>query len=318
MAVRLFADAQNPFFQRPARCRIGDGEVTLTWSQIRAEQYAARTPAAIVRDVPVGLSDFGANGAWIRLPSMSPRGPAEAEAYRAVIAQAATLRDRPVIVFDVRGNGGGPYNWFMAMLRALYGEEAARYHARERLRIRPIFVGGTLNMPPPGAPRQADPDAMPPDAELDATVNRIRQERLPSGREITIMEPADARARERPAGPPPANPVRGQVYVLTDFGCGSACISFVDELLQFPGARQIGLETFVDMRSGSPANYPLPSGNGVLNASTMVRENRARGENVQHVPSRRFAGDISDTAAVRRWILEELLPMEGDGGRGAR
>ena len=39
--------------------------------------------------------------------------------------------------------------------------------------------------------------------------------------------------------------------MLTDYGCGSACISFVDEMLQFPGVRQIGLETFVDMRSAS-------------------------------------------------------------------
>jgi hypothetical protein len=249
---------------------------------------------------------------------MSPRDPADAEAYRQLIARAPSLRDKSVIVFDVRGNGGGPYNWFMAILRALYGEEATRYFARERLRIRPVFVGGTLNVPPPGQARPADPDAMPPDAELDAVVNQVRQVTLPSGRQVTVMDPADPHARDRPAGPPPANPVRGQVYVLTDYGCGSACISFVDEMLQFPGARQIGLETFVDMRSGSPANYNLPSGNGVLNASTMVRENRARGDNVQYVPSRRFAGDITDTAAIRRWILEDLLPMEGVRGQRAR
>lgn len=125
-----------------------------------------------------------------------------------------------------------------------------------------------------------------------------------------MMEPRDPRARERPAGPPPANPVRGQVYVLTDHGCGSACISFVDEMLQFPGVRQIGLDTFVDRRSGSPANYPLPSGNGTLNASVMTRDFRARGENEPHRPTRRFEGEIGETEAVRRWILEELLPAE--------
>jgi hypothetical protein len=308
-AAHLLVDFKNPFFERPQSCRIGGAEVTLSWSSIRTEQLLARTPPPLVRGVPTGLSDFGRNGAWIRLPLMSPRDAADAAAYRRLIEQAPGLRSKEVIVFDVRGNGGGPYNWFMAILRALYGEDYTSYYARERLRIRPVFVAGTLNTPP-AVGHAPLPDAMPPDPDLDATVSAIRQMKLSSGQEVTVMEPGDLHARGRRTGPPPADPVHSQVYVLTDYGCASACIAFVDEMLQFPSVRQIGLETFVDMRSGSPASYALPSGNGVLTAPVMLREYRARGDNVQLRPSERFDGDIGDTEAVRRWILDTLLPAD--------
>lgn len=147
IAPLLFADAQNPFFPRPQNCRIAGADVALRWSPIRADALLARTAPTPIRDVPAGLSDFARNGAWIRLPSMSPRNADDAAAYRQLIALGPTLRDREVIVFDVRGNGGGPYNWFMAILRALYGDDYANYHARERLRIRPVFVAGTLSRP---------------------------------------------------------------------------------------------------------------------------------------------------------------------------
>ena len=97
------------------------------------------------------------------------------------------------------------------------------------------------------------------------------------------------------------------MFVLTDHGCGSACLSFVDEMLQFPGVRQIGRDTWVDRRSGSSLPHSLPSGIGTVLVPSMVRENRERGENVPRVPVVKFSGDLSDTSAAQRWVLNELL-----------
>ena len=163
LAARVFVDAGNPFYTRPVRCTIGGVETTLEWSSTAAERWAALAgPRAEVADVPTGLSAFGARGAWIRMPAMSPRTLAEADAYRAVIAQAPALRDRDVIVFDVRGNGGGAYNWFAAMLHALYGRDYASYHARERLRIQPVFVAGTIDGPTTAPARSRPRRSRPP------------------------------------------------------------------------------------------------------------------------------------------------------------
>ena len=103
------------------------------------------------------------------------------------------------------------------------------------------------------------------------------------------------------------------MLVLTDPGCASACLSFVDEMRQFPGVMQVGLDTTVDRRSGSSLPYPLPGGTATLLVPSMVREHRARGENVPWVPTARFAGDIADTAAVRRWLLQDVLPARRGG-----
>lgn len=305
-AGRVLVDAGNPFYRRPARCTIGGIDMPLAWTPISAEAWAAAAvPVVEIRDVATGLSSFGSDGAWIRLPSMTPRSKADADLYHEVIRQAPGLRRRGVIVFDVRGNGGGSYNWFMAILNALYGRDYASYYARERLRIKPVFVASTFKAPPKDAP--PDPFATPADADLETVIDDVRQVKLPNGREVTVMGASDESRRARPAGPPPANPVSARVYVLTDYGCGSSCMSFVDEMLQFPGVRQVGLPTGVDMRSGSPLPYPLPGGTGTLLVPSMVRENRTRGENAPRLPSSRYHGDIADTAALQRWLTEDVM-----------
>lgn len=308
-APRLFADAGNPFFTRPKTCRIGGADVTLDWTQISAEGLAAvrGTPPAI-SDVSTGLSPFGANGAWIRLPLMSPRNKADADAYHEVIRQGSGLRDKDVIVFDVRGNGGGPYDWFVAILKSVYGEAYVSHYARERLKIDPVFVAETfpgLPNAPAEQPRPApppDPFDTPRDTQLNALLDDMKQETLPNGKRIVSISTKDQTKRERPPGPAPANPVKAKVYVLSDYGCGSACVSFLDEMLQFSGVTHVGLETAVDMRSGTPVTHRLPSGMGAITVPSMVRDKRVRGENVQIVPSIKFDGDINDTKAVQAWI----------------
>ncbi|WP_323518174.1 hypothetical protein [Xanthomonas nasturtii] len=100
--------------------------------------------------------------------------------------------------------------------------------------------------------------------------------------------------------------MHARVLVLTDYDCGSACIGFVDELKQFPGVLQVGTETFVDARTGSPMTAMLPSGNGGIAVPYMTRDGRPRNDNVPQKPDIAFTGNIDDTAAVQAW-LEQIL-----------
>jgi hypothetical protein len=298
MARVLFLDAKSPLRKRVQSCRIGGQDVSLEWTRIPPDRLAIiSAPFSQIRDDEVGWTPFGTTGAWVRLGVFAPDKDA-AKAYHKLIDEAPQLRDKSVIVFDIRGNGGGPYDWFMGVIRSLYGPEAAAYYAQARTEITPVFVHpikyGT-------AERKArvDPLDTPADVELEATYSAGTKDiTSPSG--ATVYE--IVRVPRPTGGPAPANLVHAKVYVLTDYGCASACIGFVDEMKRLPGVTQIGVDTYVDRRSGSPSTFAFPSGSGSISAPMMTRDGRRRGENEPQVPSIKFDGNIDDTVAVKRWV----------------
>jgi hypothetical protein len=295
MARLLFLDAQSPLRHRPKSCSIGGKDVELVWSPVAADRLAViEAPYASLRDHKVSISDFGTGGAWVRLGVFAPDQDAAA-AYHRVIAVMPTLRDKRVVVFDVRGNGGGPYDWFIAVLRGLYGPEYAAHYAQARTEIVPVFT----HDPSYGDDHKADPLGTPHDTELEATYAKgVKVITTAAGVKVYQLQ----RTPRPSGGPAPANLVHAKVYVLTDTGCASACIAFVDELLRIPGTVQIGTDTFVDRRSGSPMPFALPSGAGSISSPTMVRDGRERGEDVPRRPSIRYDSDMADTAALKRWV----------------
>jgi hypothetical protein len=170
--------------------------------------------------------------------TFGPSGESARQFARA-IEQAPSLRDKNAIVFDVRGNGGGSYNWFMGFLDALYGEPYADYYARARLQFVNVMSepqntgraggrgaggGGRGGAPTSDAPRT------PPDRNLNVASIQVTTRPGANGTTLRLIAPDSS----TPAGAPPPNPVKARVFVLTDNGCGSACISFVDEMRRFP------------------------------------------------------------------------------------
>jgi hypothetical protein len=313
VARTLFVDSKNPFYHRPLRCRIGASDIDLAWTQIGSEQFAKlNAPYDLLRDPVTAISSFGKNSARVRMATFFPDTPEEAQQFHAIIDAAPSLRDKDIVVFDVRGNGGGNYNWFVAFLETFYGVDYADHYAIARLKIRPVFIdppdGGhkaTSGTAPPA--QHADPLDTPPDRPMDALLSGGYAAR-PGAGGTTVY--AATRGSLPPAAlkPAPPDPVHARVFVLTDYGCASACISFVDELKRFPGVQQVGRETGVDSRSGTPLPYALPSGNGNLMVPSLVREDRERGDNIPWRPDVRYDGDIADTAAVLAWI--QTLPPE--------
>ena len=313
LARILFVDAIGSLRPRPSQCRIGGFDVALTWQPIAADRLAKLNAAhGAYSNADASITAFGGNGAWVRMGTFGPNGDA-ARQFAAIIDRAPALREKDVIVFDVRGNGGGSYNWFMGLLDALYGEPYADYYARARLQFANVMSGDLgsgrggggrrgagRGGPPPDAPRT------PPDRGLGDLNSRTTNRTGANGATLRVIAAPDPKAA--PTGPPPPNPVRSKVFVLTDNGCASACISFVDEMRRFPGVLQIGRDTYVDSRPGSPMNFDLPSGEASISVPSMVREVRERGDNFAWQPDVYFDGDIANTDAVREWVLKVLLP----------
>ncbi|SNR91283.1 MULTISPECIES: hypothetical protein [unclassified Azospirillum] len=307
-ALRLFVDRGSPLRPRPAQCVIGGQSVMLNWvpapmaeiNPVIRSWSGSRTPEVSTRLI-------GKDGAWVRLGYFQPNSMAQAEAFHAAIHAAPSLRAKRFIVLDVRGNGGGPYKWFMAYLRGLYGEAYADHYATARLHIRGVFrLSPAYLKQEEDDGSQASDFKEPPDPphEINNAVDSRRQaEAVAAGETIFRTTPIPLPHN----GTAPANPVRAHVYVLTDYGCGSACISFVDELKRFPGVQQIGLPTSVDSRSGTAVQINLPSGRATAMIATMTRDGRIRDDNEPQLPSIRFTGDIRDDKAVETWFLREVF-----------
>lgn len=306
-ALRLFVDHASPLRPRPSRCTIAGRDVALHWRPTTAATLDPSWTWLGVRKAEANTRLIGGDGAWVRLGFFEPQTKEQATAFHAAIDAAASLRDKRYIVLDVRGNGGGPYNWFMGYLRGLYGQAYADYHATARLQIRAVYRLSPAAL----ANDQRDQSAAetfgrPPDPPYE--INDAADE----------AEEAKARAAGKPyfqvaaipiaRGQEPPNPVHAKVYVLTDYGCASACIGFVDELKRFPGVEQIGLPTAVDSRSGTAASIPLPSGLATAHIATMTRDGRERGDNVPQLPAIRFLGDIRDDRAVEDWVVRTVVP----------
>lgn len=309
-APRLFVDRGNPLRPRPAHCTIDGRRIALDWSEVSSQTLGSliqnrrggRTPGVDTRHI-------GDDGAWVTLGYFQPADAQQAEAFHAAIAAAPALRDKRFIVLDVRGNGGGPYSWFMAYLRGLYGQAYADHYATARLHIRavhrlsPAFVELLQEMKARDGDHGTPSD--PPLERHAAADDARRAQAIAAGDPLFHATPPSM-----PRGAAPENPVRAQVYVLTDYACASACIALVDELERFPGVQQIGLPTFVDNRSGTSVPIPLPSGQATAMIATMTRDGRIRDDNAPQVPSIRFDGDIFDDAAVEAWVVQDVLAEE--------
>lgn len=303
----VFRDAGSPFVRRPVRCIIGGKDVQLDWQAIPSAAFDAKVATTrMARDKVLAATPFGPDGTWIRMGIFNPATPAEGQAFHKLIDIAPQLRDKAVIVLDVRANGGGPYEWMMAFIRSLYGSDYADYYARARLEIAPVYrttpailayyrndttTADTLATPHDGAPFDEHEELYEQALRARATV---------------FHAPANPHRVAKPARAP-TSVVKAQVYVLTDYRCGSVCIGFVDEMKRLPGVRQIGVETFIDSHTGTPMFTDLPGGNGTIAVPTMTRDGRTRGDNAPQKPDIEFMGNIADTEAVKAWVRDELF-----------
>lgn len=307
-ALRLFIDRGSPLRPRPSECTIDGRPVTLTWTTAPMQELRPIMSAWLGWGTPEASTRLvGTEGAWVKLGYFAPTNAQQAKDFYAAIEAAPSLRHKRFIVIDVRGNGGGPYNWFMAYLRGLYGQAYADHYATERLHIRgvyrlsPAYIKLNQEMKAEASEFKEPPD---PPYEMHEVANEtIERDAIAAGEPFYRATPI----RLPVSDIAPENPVRAQVYVLTNYACASACIAFVDEMKRFPGVRQIGLPTFVDSRSGTAVGVELPSKQATVWVAAMTRDGRIRDDNASQLPSLRFTGDIRDDAAVERWFLQQVL-----------
>jgi hypothetical protein len=303
----VFLDHDNPWISRPSRCVFDvDGHartVTLAWRPIESAAVEQRLKATYRRERdPIGMRTWPDGTVWITLSDFNgaPDGPA-AKALEPLIArlraERAAIVSAPRIVLDLRGNNGGSSDWSRQVAEAIWGEAAVAATDKEDIvdwrasaaNIASIHEFAEELRKTPGSSKRMLQWA---DLIVD-DMGKAVQDGKPYWR-----APPDVEAKtEHPSLPAP----KARVVMVTDSGCGSACLDAADLWLAL-GAIHVGAETSADTLYMDNRRATLPSGIGHLNAAMKVYRGRTRGNNVPLLPKYPYDGDLTDTATLERWI----------------
>jgi hypothetical protein len=300
-AWRLFVNDRNPFVDAPKSCRFESNgakkDYALQWG---GSSYDVVAPVIVRASAGAGAG-FGvkrlANGAyWISMERMDN----DAEAVVAAAAKEGdALRAAPYVVVDVRGNGGGSSSYGDRLADVLFGPAAASQSDEaggEAWRVSPGNTAGIKAF-------AADARASGSNADIVAWAEQM----------ASMLERAEksgdrfAPALPKPLPAPPAFvdpkggvPGKARVYLLTDYSCFSSCLLMTWSFKR-RGAAQVGLPTDAATRYMENRDALLPS----RLASFSTLQKVSLGAPLQigpFEPAARYSGDISDNAAVERWI----------------
>ncbi len=302
----LFIDRSNPWITRPGTCRFetadGVSEWVLNW-QAAPDDLDDRVNAANANyTTRTEARPFG-EGLWLSAGSFDGMmGEPGTEALEALVSAAAPARTAPVVVLDVRGNGGGNSEWGHLLARAVWGDEAvdaaaAYVDATEVVTWR-ASAGNLAYVEDFCAPALESTD--PAMEEFAFYCNLFIdgfKETIAGGSDLWVQpkEPVEG-PTERPT---PDSSRR--IFFLADGACASACLDTADLWLAL-GAVPIGRETNADTFYMDIRYEDLPSGLNTGAVPMKVYSGRLRGSNMPVIPAHVFPGDMSDTAAIEAWI----------------
>jgi hypothetical protein len=311
----LFMDEGSRFIPQARRCRFeGAGrssEIPLEWRAVdpkeRRELMKSVLPARSSREFATRVLDDGTR--WYSIPSFnpdpqSPAGKALPAMIAAMRSDRAALAAAPAIVLDVRGNGGGSSDWSRQIAEVLWGRPALGKLPPADVQVDWRVSQANLDSMKQDYARQGGGAGLSPEMRSwFETVIEGLSAALERG-EVLWRQPADRSLRAPNAAArrgPPMTRLRGKVYLLTDFSCGSACLDAVD-LWRALGAVHLGRTTGADTLYMDTRRFRLPEGIAGGRMPRKVYRGRPRGSNEPVVPVHLFDGDIADTAALERWI----------------
>lgn len=304
-APYLLVDDGNPFVLKPKACtfeKSGATRVeTLRWRTISRGDLRAK----VVKAVPYGQAGYGvrsfAGGYWISVESLGAKAPAVVQAVR---DQAAALHAAPMVVLDLRGNGGGSSVFGRQIAEALVGRpRASALLAGEEGGCSTAWRLSERNLKQVDYYRTALRKQIGEDFvdRLHAQVSAAKAAGKPFSANTRCGQ--DAKARNSAKTPPSL--MKGRLVVLTDNVCFSSCL-IVTKDFRVLGALHVGQATNADTHFFEVRGDTLPS--GLSTFSTLQAFSPSSPKDMgPFEPSRPYEGDISDTKALEAWIA--ALPV---------
>ncbi|GAA0718657.1 S41 family peptidase [Dokdonella soli] len=305
----LLIDEGNPFLARPQACVLEQGgqriSLTLRWSEIDRSKLLSQWWKRSYGAAGFGVRRSGA-GVWIAIQELDPRAQAVIDAVK---SQEAAVRAAPWVVVDLRGNDGGNDAYAYALAQEIYGP------GRVAQVLGPSADGSgctSVFRASPGNIEALDKSIVAFQKSGDAEGAReytqavqAMKAAMAAGRALTGDPTCPARGAPPALRPAASSMMAGKVFVLTDAVCFSSCLQAVDFLRKL-GAVQVGQPTGGDTHYSEYRQVTLPS--GLSTFSTLVAMMPDAPQKLgPYAPQYEYDGDISDTAALEKWISDTMM-----------
>jgi len=310
-APRLLVDEGNPFVTRPAACVVEkDGAqhaVTLHWKNISRAAFLAAIKG-VTGKAGYGIRPVG-SGYWISIETLSVKAQPVIDAAK---AQQEQLRAAPYVVIDVRGNGGGDDEYGRKLASILYGDAYTAAHigqAADDATCQPVWRASAENIKAVDAAAQtfAQSGETMGAKEYSEGVVAMRKA-LQTHHELT-GNPTCTPPQSTPVAASAPSLMHGRVFLLTDSACFSSCINIAGFFRRLD-ATLVGQTTGADTHFSEVREITLPSGLSTFSTLQAIESDmpRAVGPYAPDVP---YDGDISDTAALEKWVAQLAMPSHG-------
>jgi hypothetical protein len=305
-AYWLLLDDANPFLKRPQSCSFEQNGATrnvkLNWRTVRRAELNPRLAALQT----AGAAGFGVRkvgqGWWVAIESLSEKATPVVEEVK---AKAATLKQAPYLVLDLRGNGGGSSHYGREIANAVLGSRFvnARLGRAEGPSCDKVWRISDRNM----KQLRYYKDELGPQLGKEAAAGFAKEHDIAASARTAgkaFSGPATCRGSTAPTPPhAAAKPdYTGTIYLLTDNACFSSCLLVTDEFRRL-GATHIGEATDANTNYMEVREDKLPSGLSMFSTLQAVAPSQPS-QIGSFAPAIPYAGSIADTAALEKWVAE--------------
>lgn len=314
----LLIDEHNPFVDRPKTCIFSLTGVTksvdLQWSSIKRDVLIPRINAAIGAGAAgFGIRKVGA-GYWIALQDLQD---AAAPVVAEVTSRQDELRQAPFVVIDLRGNHGGSSEFGTRIAQALVGRALVDATASPDDGCDEVWRTSDGNI----ARLQYYVDVMGPTHGpqfTEAVTKMLVQAKAARAAGRNLSGPATCAAATPPTHPAVTKSLMlGRLVLITDSTCFSSCLVVTHDLVAL-GALHLGQVTDANTHYSEVREEDMPS--GLSKFSTL--QAFSPGTPIRYgpfTPTTLYPGDISDTAALERWVQDQISrPTSRVGSDGSK
>ena len=273
---------------------------TLLWQEDRGQLEAfLRQPQP-----PQALQILGGGRYWIHVSNFMPSA-AENASLDKMLDVIKSINDAKLVVLDTRGNRGGNSLVGAEILSALFGSQWVKSldesSAYAMWRVSP-FALSTLNKAL--TTMESDYGKNSEAYQFVFSLTKSMELALHEKKDW-LRQPSTSSVDQEGSRGVNAQGFKGKLALVTDSFCASACLDFADVVLAVPGVVHFGLSTSADTLYIDIGSQTLPSG-AQFWLPLKVWRGRTRENNQSYDPQFVFDGDINDTAAVQKWVLDNL------------
>lgn len=261
--------------------------------------------------------EFSPKFLWVTASDFQLNSAEAYQHYQQLLQDLKNARDSAIVVFDLRGNGGGSSVIGSSLLNAFFGDDNAAFLENEiatqlgntdaQFRASWYFYWSyDFFMKKQKAEH----------GENDETVKFLQNILVAMKKSLDAHEDffLQSAINPKPVDSDKATPAipswkyPGLVVVLTDQNCVSSCLDFVDLIKQVPNKLHLGQPTDADTVYTQIASMWHEHMGEAYSFNVPVKKwsKRLRADSEPYIPDVIYEGNIYDDVAVEKWVFDQI------------